>query len=78
MRGDSNGWGNGSVPHRYSGLAVDREGSDIAAWLNGIGVSAYVLKYRVPARSWLPFGAAPLMDAQCVDLYVLFLFYFKF
>lgn len=23
-----------------------------------------MLKYRVPARSWLPFGAAPLMDAQ--------------
>ena len=27
-------------------------------------MSAYVLKYRVPGRSWLPFGAAPLMDAQ--------------
>jgi len=48
----------------YNGLAVDREGSDIAAWLNSIGVSAFVLKYRVPARAWLPFGAAPLMDAQ--------------
>ena len=40
------------------------EGVDIAAWLNGIGVSAFVLQYRVPGRSWLPFGAAPLMDAQ--------------
>lgn len=48
----------------YSILAVDREGFDIAAWLNSIGVSAFVLKYRVPARSWLPFGGAPLMDAQ--------------
>eukprot|EP01046_Picozoa_sp_COSAG06_P026647 COSAG06_NODE_2304_length_7115_cov_7.076660_5_plen_371_part_00 len=48
----------------YSILAVDREGNDIAAWLNSIGVSAFVLKYRVPARGWLPFGAAPLMDAQ--------------
>ena len=48
----------------YGFLAVDREGTDIAAWLNSIGVSAYVLKYRVPGRSWLPFGAAPLMDAQ--------------
>ena len=27
-------------------------------------MSAFVLKYRVPARTWLPFGAAPLMDAQ--------------
>lgn len=28
------------------------------------GVSAFVLKYRVPGRTWLPFGAAELMDAQ--------------
>ena len=48
----------------YSGLAVNREGDDIAGWLNSIGVSAFVLKYRVPARDWLPFGAAPLADAQ--------------
>ena len=47
----------------YSILAVDREGNDIAQWLNSIGVSAFVLKYRVPSRGWLPFGAAPLMDA---------------
>ena len=50
----------------YKGLSFTREGTDIAAWLNSIGVSAFVLKYRVPGptRSWLPFGAAPLMDAQ--------------
>ena len=48
----------------YEMLAVDREGSDIAAWLNSVGISAFVLKYRVPERWWLPFGAAPLMDAQ--------------
>ena len=48
----------------YGMLAIDREGSDIAAWLNSVGVSAFVLKYRVPARAWLPFGGAPLMDAQ--------------
>ena len=48
----------------YSILAFNREGEDIAKWLNGIGVSAFVLKYRVPARANLPFGAAPLMDAQ--------------
>ena len=34
----------------YVGLAINREGTDIATWLNGIGVSAFVLKYRVPAR----------------------------
>merc|ERR1712083_996360 len=48
----------------YMGLAIDREGTDIAAWLNSIGVSAFVLKYRVPDRAWLPFGGAALMDAQ--------------
>ena len=48
----------------YSILAFNREGTDIAAWLNSIGISAFVLKYRVPSRSWIPFGSAPLMDAQ--------------
>ena len=48
----------------YTGLAVGREGTDLAAWLNDIGVSAFVLKYRVPQRPWTAFGAAPLQDAQ--------------
>ena len=48
----------------YNILVIDKEGSDIAAWLNSIGISAFVLKYRVPGRPWLPFGAAALMDAQ--------------
>lgn len=48
----------------YHVLSMRNEGSDIALWLNSIGVSAFVLKYRVPGRSWLPFGAAELMDAQ--------------
>lgn len=32
----------------YSYVVVDKEGSEIAAWLNSNGVSALVLKYRVP------------------------------
>jgi acetyl esterase/lipase len=48
----------------YKYLAIDRAGTDIADWLNSIGISAFVLKYRVPEREWLPFGEAPLMDAQ--------------
>ena len=32
----------------YTFLAVNKEGSEIAAWLNGIGYSAFVLRYRVP------------------------------
>ena len=34
----------------YSVLSMGDEGADIAAWLNSVGISAFVLKYRVPAR----------------------------
>lgn len=30
----------------YGGLAVDHEGRQIAEWLNGAGISAFVLRYR--------------------------------
>jgi acetyl esterase/lipase len=32
----------------YSILAIDKEGTEIAEWLNRIGYSAFVVKYRVP------------------------------
>jgi acetyl esterase/lipase len=32
----------------YSRLAMDKEGTEVAQWLNSCGVSAIVLKYRVP------------------------------
>lgn len=32
----------------YGILAIDKEGSEIAAWLNSIGITGIVLKYRVP------------------------------
>lgn len=45
-------------------LAYDLEGTEVAAWLNSLGVTAIVLKYRVPARDpgkrWL----AAVQDAQ--------------
>lgn len=45
-------------------LAYDLEGTEVAAWLNGLGVTGIVLKYRVPARDpgrrWL----AAVQDAQ--------------
>ncbi len=31
-------------------LAYDLEGTEVAAWLNSVGVTGIVLKYRVPAR----------------------------
>lgn len=48
----------------YTILAYNHEGSEIAEWLNSIGVSAVVVKYRVPRREGLPKEAAPLQDAQ--------------
>ncbi len=48
----------------YGGLAYNKEGTDVAEWLNTIGVSGIVLKYRVPARKDRPRHAAPLEDAQ--------------
>ena len=51
----------------YSILAWDLEGEEVAQWLNSIGVTGVVLKYRVPRRSGTPNDAAPpqaQMDAQ--------------
>jgi acetyl esterase/lipase len=51
----------------YNNLAWDHEGAMVARWLNSIGVTAAVLKYRVPRRPDTPKGQPPvqaLMDAQ--------------
>jgi acetyl esterase/lipase len=51
----------------YQILAWDLEGEEVAAWLNSIGVTGIVLKYRVPRRPDTPKDAAPpqaQMDAQ--------------
>lgn len=48
----------------YNILAWDLEGTEVAAWLNSIGVTAVVLKYRVPRRDPAAPQAAPLQDAQ--------------
>ena len=32
----------------YHHLGIDKEGTEIAAWLNSIGITGIVLKYRVP------------------------------
>src|SRR5882724_11877353 len=32
----------------YQHLAIDKEGHDVARWLNTIGIGAIVLKYRLP------------------------------
>jgi acetyl esterase/lipase len=43
----------------YGILAIDLEGYEVAAWLNNLGITAFVLHYRVPDN---PAGA--LKDAQ--------------
>ena len=48
----------------YSILAIDLEGTEVCEWFNSIGVTAVLLKYRVPKRVGLEKHAAPLQDAQ--------------
>ncbi|MGB8166768.1 MAG: alpha/beta hydrolase [Chthoniobacteraceae bacterium] len=48
----------------YSILALDLEGSEVCEWLNSIGVTGVLLKYRVPGRKDQPPRLAPLQDAQ--------------
>src|SRR5262249_40691305 len=51
----------------YNMLAWDHEGEQVASWLNSIGVTAAVLKYRVPRRPGSPTDQPPVqavMDAQ--------------
>ena len=48
----------------YNVLAWRKEGIEAAKWLNSLGVSAYVLKYRVPRRDPDAPHKAPLQDTQ--------------
>jgi acetyl esterase/lipase len=48
----------------YSYVTFDLEGTEIAEWLNSIGVTAAVLKYRCPRREGDTANKLPLMDAQ--------------
>ncbi|MDB4875048.1 MAG: alpha/beta hydrolase [Gemmatimonadetes bacterium] len=45
----------------YEHLALEKEGSDVARWLNGLGVSAFVVTYRLAPRYHDP---VMLRDAQ--------------
>lgn len=48
----------------YNILAWNKEGVEVAEWLNSIGVSAAVLKYRVPRRDPVVPHTGPLQDVQ--------------
>jgi len=48
----------------YHILALDLEGTEVCEWLNSIGVTAALLKYRVPKREGDDAHLFPLQDAQ--------------
>ena len=48
----------------YQILAMDLEGTEVCDWLNSIGVTGILLKYRVPPCKDVPRYAAPLQDVQ--------------
>lgn len=51
----------------YHNLAMDHEGQQVAAWLNRLGISAFVLKYRLGPKYHFPIE---LWDAQRAIRYV--------
>ncbi|NBH88332.1 alpha/beta hydrolase [Parabacteroides distasonis] len=54
----------------YNILAYDLEGDEVCEWLNNLGITAVLLKYRVPRREGLEKHEAPLQDVQRTIGYV--------
>lgn len=49
----------------YSHLSIEKEGNKVARWLNELGITAFVLKYRLPSDEIMENKSlAPLADAQ--------------
>ncbi len=48
----------------YNILAIEHEGTQVCEWLNSLGVTGVLLKYRVPDRKGTKQGEIPLQDAQ--------------
>lgn len=49
----------------YQFLAIDKEGYKTAEWFNSLGITAFVLKYRLPSDKIMKNKAVgPLQDAQ--------------
>ncbi len=49
----------------YTHLAIEKEGYKVAKWLNTLGISAFVLKYRMPTDETMKDKSiGPLQDAQ--------------
>ena len=54
----------------YNILAYDLEGTEVCEWLNSLGITAILLKYRVPRRAGRAKHEAPLEDAQRAMQYI--------
>ena len=64
-KGKANGAAVVVCPGRgYSILAANLEGTEVCAWLNSLGVTAILLKYRVPSRPGLERHTPAYQDAQ--------------
>jgi acetyl esterase/lipase len=48
----------------YHILAIDLEGTEVCDWLNSVGITCVLLKYRVPDSGPYPKFSAALQDAQ--------------
>ncbi len=48
----------------YTSLVIDKEGTDIAKWFNTLGVTAFVVKNRLPGEGHANGKDVPLQDAQ--------------
>jgi acetyl esterase/lipase len=49
----------------YSHLSMNKEGTKIAKWFNSLGITAFVLKYRIPSDEIMKDKTiGPLQDAQ--------------
>ncbi len=48
----------------YQILAIDLEGTEVCNWLNSVGITCVLLKYRVPDSGPYPKSSAALQDAQ--------------
>lgn len=54
----------------YDILAYDLEGDEVCLWLNELGITAILLKYRVPRREGKEKHEAPLQDLQRATSYI--------
>lgn len=48
----------------YGFLSYDNEGIEQARWLNALGVTCFILLYRLPGEGWGSRELVPLQDAQ--------------